>query len=54
MEKIINENEELLNQAMTLLIKVWMNSGSESKDMMDRLDAITDDLSGVIADNYGR
>ena len=44
------DEKHLLDQAMALLIKVQLGNGN--KKVEDKLDIITEDLSGVISENY--
>lgn len=49
-ELTTKDEKQLLDQAMTLLIKVQLGNGN--KKVEDGLDTITEDLGGVISENY--
>ncbi len=49
-ELTIKDEKHLLDQAMTLLIKVQLGNGN--KEVEEGLDTITEDLSEVISENY--
>ena len=49
-ELTMKDEKHLLDQAMALLIKVQLGNGN--KKVEEGLDTITEDLSGVISENY--